>query len=277
MQSAGKRGHTYKYTFNFPIVHMPEFESEQIFDHFRNEVLKRRRFVREEKAQKFLDALASTAEDRTINLKSGECLWRAQNGSNTKKFPQQTPGGGTTQVEKEVCLSKDRMTPHENMPTVGRVDPKGISCLYTASDEQTAVTEVRPWVGARVTVATLQTTCDLKLVDCTNGKFTIALGEMSDEEVDEAVWEKINRAFSTPVSDQDDTTQYAPTQIIAEVFKEQGYDGIVYKSSLGEGENVVLFDIESAKVDSTKLIQVESVNVEFEPERGWLKQKFGGM
>lgn len=37
-------------------------------------------------------------------------------------------------------------------------------------------------------------------------------------------------------------TEYVPTQILAEAFRAHGYDGIVYRSLLGEGLYVALFD-----------------------------------
>lgn len=42
-------------------------------------------------------------------------------------------------------------------------------------------------------------------------------------------------------------SDYVPTQIIAELIKSLGYDGIAYKSSLANGHNIALFDLESAK------------------------------
>lgn len=41
----------------------------------------------------------------------------------------------------------------------------------------------------------------------------------------------------------DDSTEYVPTQILAELFRDEGYDAIVYRSRFGEnGFNVVIFD-----------------------------------
>ncbi|MFL6450471.1 MAG: RES domain-containing protein [Bryobacteraceae bacterium] len=58
----------------------------------------------------------------------------------------------------------------------------------------------------------------------------------------------MSQAFSTPVTRDGSLADYAPTQILAELFKLKGYDGIRHKSLLNEGKgtNLALFDIDSA-------------------------------
>ncbi len=58
---------------------------------------------------------------------------------------------------------------------------------------------------------------------------------------------------------------YTPTQFIAERFKREGYDGIVYKSDFGEaGYNIVLFDPDVAECVSGRLFKAKAINIEFE-------------
>ncbi|HEX9652872.1 MAG TPA: RES domain-containing protein [bacterium] len=65
----------------------------------------------------------------------------------------------------------------------------------------------------------------------------------------------------------DRLAEYAPTQIITEFFKNNGFDGIEYKSSLGEGNNIALFDLESAEVVECLLFEVNKVNFDFKQWR----------
>jgi hypothetical protein len=66
------------------------------------------------------------------------------------------------------------------------------------------------------------------------------------DEVEKAVWSDINDAFSKPVRRSDDSLDYIPTQILSELFKSNGLDGVAYKSSYGEaGCNMALFDLEA--------------------------------
>jgi hypothetical protein len=78
------------------------------------------------------------------------------------------------------------------------------------------------------------------------------------------VWSDINRAFSQPVARNDDVADYAPTQVLAEAFRNSGYDGIVYSSKLGIGKNVAVFDLNAGAVADCQLYRVEAVNLKFE-------------
>ena len=50
------------------------------------------------------------------------------------------------------------------------------------------------------------------------------------EEVPKIVWRWIDLAFSEPVDREDSTVDYVPTQIIAELFKTNGFGGVKYRS-----------------------------------------------
>ena len=63
----------------------------------------------------------------------------------------------------------------------------------------------------------------------------------------------------------DNYADYAPTQILAELFKDCGYEAIVYKSQFGEqGFNVVLFNVDDAEVIDCTPFLVKGVEVKFE-------------
>ena len=57
---------------------------------------------------------------------------------------------------------------------------------------------------------------------------------LSPEVKEKAVWVEIDCAFSHPTTLSDDAADYVPTQILAELFRDTGYDGIVYRSHFGE-------------------------------------------
>ena len=143
-------------------------------------------------------------------------------------------------------------------------------CLYAASDKETAVAEVRPWLGALVTVAQMAATRDLRLVNCStghDGNFDLYLEEPSPEEREKAVWREIGRAFSSPVSPDPGIAEYAPTQVLAEHFRKRGYDGVFYKSKLGSGYNLALFDIDALEVFDLRLYPVKAVHYEIGESR----------
>jgi len=62
----------------------------------------------------------------------------------------------------------------------------------------------------------------------------------------------------------DDTAEYVATQILAELFRREGYDGVAYKSAFGErGFNIALFDLEAAELLNCGLYKVDTLNYRF--------------
>ena len=88
--------------------------------------------------------------------------------------------------------------------------------------------------------------------------------QLTGEERTLAVWRDIDRAFSEPVTDSDDHADYATTQLIAELFRKNGFDGIAYRSALGQGHNVALFDLNAADVaPATQLVEVTGLCLKY--------------
>lgn len=145
-----------------------------------------------------------------------------------------------------------------------------------AYNGETAMTETRPWIGSLVSVAQFVMLRDLSVVDCSapeiiEWKAGAVEGELEwgskypdPDEWENIVWGDINRAFSQPVTRTDDVAEYAPTQVLAEAFRNAGYDGIVYGSKLGTGKNVAIFDLKVAELADCHLYRVEAVNLKFE-------------
>ena len=142
-------------------------------------------------------------------------------------------------------------------------------CLYLAADEHTAMSEVRPWVGVMGTLGEFVTTRDLRLVNCTPKDTSTAnlqwfVNEPSPEERERHVWRELNNSFSEPTSSTETTASYAPTQVLAETFRNAGFNGVVYNSSVAEnGVNVALFDLASADVVACRLFQTAKLKYEF--------------
>jgi hypothetical protein len=87
------------------------------------------------------------------------------------------------------------------------------------------------------------------------------LEEPSPEKRVQSVWTHIDMAFARPITRNDDSADYVPTQIIAELFKSEGFDGIGYKSSCSEmsGFNIALFDLDAAALAMCELHKINGV------------------
>jgi hypothetical protein len=83
-------------------------------------------------------------------------------------------------------------------------------------------------------------------------------------EREKIAWGEISYAFSEPVTPTDMTAEYAPTQILSDLFRHHGYDGIRYKSLLGPGYNYALFDLDAADLYSCQLHEVKNIRFEFD-------------
>lgn len=126
------------------------------------------------------------------------------------------------------------MKPLAGQASEGRANSKGIPCLYLSTLRDTALSEIRPWLGMSISVAQFKAVRELKLVDCiskTRPELRYLFSEPPPEERDEVMWYRIDSAFSEPINPTDTSADYAPTQIIAEMFKSEGFDGLAYRSA----------------------------------------------
>ena len=60
--------------------------------------------------------------------------------------------------------------------------------------------------------------------------------------------------------------QYSFTQLIADCIRQMGFDGIMFNSTVGNGENIVLFDpsIVSYTNEDSEVVEVEQVKYTLE-------------
>jgi hypothetical protein len=243
---------------------MVEFDSWKSYGVFADSVRRKARYVFEDQVDKFLCTVLATSNTRKMPFPSNRFLWRAQLGDHWNEC----------EIDGEMSIDHGplppvRMKPLVHSPHEGRVNPKGISCLYLATDKETAMAEVRPWLGSYVSVGQFEIVKGLMLINCFSQQGVDILShsymkEPGPDEREKAVWAHIDHAFSQPVSADNPITEYVPTQILAELFRKNGFDGVVYKSLLGEGFNVALFDVAVAKLVNCFLYDAKSVAFKFE-------------
>lgn len=244
---------------------MAEFDSWNSYWIFAQSIRHKTRYVFEDHVDKFLETVLATSEGRKRTLSSGRFLWRAQQGNHSEDIC--VDGEESEYVQGP--LPPSRMKPLPHSAREGRVNPKGIPCLHLSTDKDTAMAETRPWIGSYVSVGQFKVLKDLVLVDCSVEHATDIISHWYAEEPrpaerEKAVWTHIDHAFSEPVNPDESSADYAPTQILAETFRSRGYDGVMYKSHLGKGFNVALFDINVADLANCFLYQVKSVSFQFD-------------
>jgi RES domain len=237
---------------------------------FEHVVRSELRYVRPADIEDFLETVLATAKSREERLKSGAVLWRAQRGHVFREHSS-IPD---LIVEVPSPFLPERMKPLADRAKEGRANPKGIPVLYLATERETALSEVRPWLGSLVSIAQFELKRDLRVIDCSVGSARMPIWPQyapedpppPPEVRERSVWTDIDLRFAEPVDRSDDVADYASTQIIAELFKREKYDGIKYRSAFSDtGHNVALFDTTAAEVvpASCALFQTKRMNFEF--------------
>lgn len=244
----------------------PEFASWRSYQEFARRVRHVRRYALDTETRAFLDTVLATLRDRDVTISEGMNLYRAQRGVDYDPVVQD----GIEVGEEPHGFGPARMKPLANRAREGRINPAGISVLYLASSEQTAISEIRPWVGSEVSIAQFKILRKLRAVNLSLGHGKISIGYILEEEPtsetkEKTVWVDIDNAFSRPVTLSDDSADYAPTQILAELFRNAGYDAVIYRSQFGEkGYNIALFDVDDAEAINCAPYQVKGIEVTFE-------------
>lgn len=247
------------------------FKSWRSYSIFKHAVDTKQRFILDEESIDFLNSIVDTCQERELTIKKDSIVWRAQNGHSWRPHYQHDPDTDEDiHVDDFPCpYPPNRMKPLSDSAAEGRANSKGIPHLYVATDKETAMAEVRPWLGAILTVAHLKITRELKILDFSvehgknNFKLKFIFEEPSAEETIKAVWSDIDNAFSKPTKASDLKSEYAPTQIISEFIRSKGFDGIAYKSSLSEGHNICLFDLASAEVVKCHIFEPTNIKFDF--------------
>jgi RES domain-containing protein len=153
----------------------------------------------------------------------------------------------------------------------GRVNRAGVSFLYCATDTYTAISEIRPHPGDIVSVGRFVLCQELRVFDLTEEQFLKYY--MTDEKLNE--FSKLNTLteLMQRVIPPSERQAYSLTQLIADCVRKMGFDGIMFPSSVGDGENLVVFD--PAKLEYTykgsEVIEVEAVKYGYD-KREWRKE-----
>jgi hypothetical protein len=155
----------------------------------------------------------------------------------------------------------------------GRANPAGIPYLYVASDKSTAISEVRPHTGETVCVADFTTPNDLSLIDLRNPRRTVSPFSLADMLLEDLVpgqmrlqiafLQRLGEELTQPVLPTVAAFEYTPSQYLCEFIKKCGYDGVIYRSAIGDGMNLALFKPKKANGGNVEQLSVTRVVVEF--------------
>jgi hypothetical protein len=162
------------------------------------------RYVRDNLASSFLEDVLASCEGRKLSISKGRIYWRARLGCKIDDIVHHY-GDIDVITPEERPYKESEMKPVPNWQIDGRANSRGIPCLYLATTRVTALSEIRPWIDATISVAELEITRDLNLIDCSQHHAKQSaieiLGDTTRSEAD-GMWLAIDQAFAKPVSYQ---------------------------------------------------------------------------
>ena len=148
--------------------------------------------------------------------------------------------------------------PRPAAAVAGRMNARGISTFYGATDREVALSEVRPFVGSRVVTAKFDLLRPISLLDLEALSEVSASGSLFDDnhryQMAKANFlQSLSQKMTAPVLPDAEIFEYLPTQVIAEYLASQvkpELDGILYPSAqTRKGKNNVVLFHESSLVE----------------------------
>lgn len=172
-------------------------------------------------------------------------------------------------TDNKVFATDEMKKPPEKTVSGGRANPVGIPYLYTASDPLTSIAEIRPHKGDIVSVAEITVNEKLTLADLRNPRKTISPFELTEDDLNQLYVDieylcKLGEELTKPILPRDAHLEYLPTQYLCEFIKHCGFDGVVYKSSVGEGDNYAIFDDDKLTVADVFAYEIRETKIRAE-------------
>ncbi len=149
----------------------------------------------------------------------------------------------------------DSRVPPKEYRKNGRLSNKSDEYLYLAFNRATAIHEMRPSIGQRYSIAEFKVNKDLIVADLTGKKL-----DLKHPNYDLMF---LANKISEPNTEGKDEF-YFITQFMAHMIQKQGFDGILYRSSLKKGENnIMLFDEKNVDFTISEIVSIDNVSIDY--------------
>jgi len=195
-------------------------------------------------------------------VSKGEIFYRARIGFDEKKWKSKAEHEGY-QIVYFPYVNDKIGAPSPLNAGEGRLNRKGISFLYTASDIETAISEIRPHPSHIISTGKFKIKKNINIISLTHLDFYDFL--LSDTLIDLYILlGNLNNRFSMPILPEE-TSRYLVSQFYAEIFRKIGFRGVEYKSSISSGTNFCFFEAEDLEYieNSAKVKRITQLNYSF--------------
>lgn len=230
-------------------------EAKEYLDRVCESLINKNRFVVDKDFQTYLEKIL---RENRREIAANTEFFRARNYTDQEVDPSKlgTQYEGYDAKNSFVNISS-------KWPSQGRMNPQGITVLYLASDERTAITELHPHVDEVFSLATIKNTKILTISDLSQSS-----SAMKDD-FERSLSILIQNRLSKGNGDAD----YVFPQYVAAFCQSLGYDGIGFRSkyatkaSIGDntGINYTIFNYNKCSVTGSKLKKIGRITVQISP------------
>lgn len=177
-------------------------------------------------------------DDITLTLKAGQQHFRGRIGvhSRVRKIEPDTTSSPFSYLP---FSGNDIGAPPVLLASEGRLNRTRVAILYLASDRETAVAELRPHPGHLISTAAFQLEQDIVVANFADQDIRKFLNDKRLEDLRTIL--SIADILNVPVQPEH-RFLYTTTQLIADAVRAEGYDGMMFGSSVASGFNLVCFN-----------------------------------
>lgn len=251
-----------KEDWNYFLSFYPEEYLHELSESLKSE----NRFLVDERFQKLLFQYvfsnASRYQAQTTLYPGMQKLFRARIYKKTDAY-ERFSNSDKSALFQGYSESESFVPPKGKNVGEGRINPSNIRYLYTSSDVDTCMLEVRPQPGEYISVAEIELLDRVTLVDVTTSISTI---DTDSEE--KTSWINLfpfalGALFQKPYID---TGDYYLCQYICEYLKNWGLDGIKFRSSMfrssqNGGINYTFFEPDKCRAVSSSLYYIRGMTL----------------
>lgn len=182
--------------------------------------------------------IRSLKDDITLTLHAGQQHFRGRIGVQSRlrklhHYPTDNPFAFLP------FSGKDIGPPPMLHASEGRINRTRVSVLYLASNRETAVAELRPHPGHLISTAAFCLERDIVVANFADQDIRNFLNDKRLEDLRTIL--SVADVLNVPVQPEH-RFLYAATQLIADAVRTEGYDGLIFSSSVASGFNLVCFD-----------------------------------
>lgn len=160
--------------------------------------------------------------------------------------------------------AKNSMQPPREKTFAMRANYERIPYLYCSSSAYGAMSEIRPYVNAEISLAEIKVIDELKCFKLDLPATVHIADESAFVEKYLTLLVRLSNMFQKPVEVGENGYDYYPTQRIAEYIKNLGYDAIIYKSALDvKAYNYCIFNYEKCDAISTRIYNTTGLTYDF--------------